>query len=142
MSDGMEILSISIDKEALRQLEEVQKRLGIKSRSKMLRNAILGMLKEYQLLDSLSGHVEGVFVLTYKKSEKNHVSDVLHRFEGIIRTEVHQHNSGICTDVLTLGAHAEKVREFFATLKRNKCIYSVTYSLIPDSKARKDKANP
>lgn len=73
----MEILSISIDKEALAQLNAIQKKLGFKSRSKMLRNAVFNMLKDYEALDSLKGDVESVFVLTYKEPEKNHVSDTL-----------------------------------------------------------------
>lgn len=126
----MEIISISLDEEMLKELNAVQVKFGFKSRSKMLRNAVLGMVRDYQVLDALKGHVEAIFVITYKQAEKNHVSDVLHRFENMIRTELHQHNSGICVDVLNLGGQAQNVREFFGTVKRNKCIYSVTYSII------------
>lgn len=126
----MEILSISIDKEALKQLEKVQKRLGFKSRSKMLRNAVLSMLKDYDALESLTGNVESVFILTYSESEKNHVSDLLHRFEDLIKTEMHQHNSGTCVDILNTNTTAAKTRELFGMLKKNKCIYSVTYTHI------------
>ncbi|MDE1825606.1 MAG: ribbon-helix-helix protein, CopG family [Candidatus Micrarchaeota archaeon] len=133
-SEDLEILSISIDKDALRQLEEVQKRLGYKSRSKMLRNAILGMVHDYEAFDALKGEVECIFVLTYSEAEKNHVSDVLHRFGKVIKTELHQHHSGTCIDILNINAPAKKTREFFGVLKRNKCIYSVTYSIIRDTK--------
>lgn len=126
----MKILSISIDSEALKQLDEAQKKLGFKSRSKMLRNAVLGMLKDYEGMESLKGNVESVFVLTYKESEKNHVSDMLHHFEDSIKTELHQHNSGTCIDILNLNSTAEKTREFFSTAKRNNHIYSVTCSII------------
>jgi CopG family transcriptional regulator, nickel-responsive regulator len=126
----MEILSISIDDDTLKQLNDVQKLLGFKSRSKMLRNAILGMTKEYDVLDSLKGNVESVFVLTYDESEKNNVSDILHKFEDAIKTELHQHNSGTCIDVLNIHTDAKMVREIFGTLKRNKSIYSVTYVVI------------
>lgn len=130
----MEILSISIDKEALQQLEKVQKRLGFKSRSKMLRNAVLSMLKDYEALESLTGNVESVFILTYSESEKNHVSDLIHRFEDSIKTEMHQHNSGTCVDIINTNATAAKTRELFGVLKKNKCIYSVTYTLIKKAK--------
>ena len=130
----MRILSISIDKEAMRQLDAVQKQLGIKSRSKLLRNAILNMLKEYETLDSLSGNIEVIFLLTYKESEKNHVSDMLHRFEDYIKTDLHQHRHGTCIDVLNVEANAKTTRELFAALKGSKCIYSVTYSVIKDTK--------
>ncbi|MGD0728867.1 MAG: hypothetical protein ABR981_02220 [Candidatus Micrarchaeaceae archaeon] len=126
----MEILSISIDDEALKQLKAVQKSLGFKSRSKMLRSAIFSMIKDYDALESLKGNTEIVFVLTYAEHEKNNVSDILHKFEDSIKTELHQHNSGTCIDVLNLNTDAKKVRDIFNTLKKNKAIYSVTYVII------------
>ena len=133
-SEDLEILSISIDKGALKQLEEVQKRLGYKSRSKMLRNAVLSMVHDYEAFDALKGNVECIFVLTYSEAEKNHVSDVIHRFEDVIKTELHQHHSGTCIDILNINSPAKRAREFFGILKRNKCIYSVTYSIIRETK--------
>ncbi len=129
----LEILSISIDKKSLGQIEQVQKRLGFKSRSKMLRTAILSMLSDYEGLEALKGNVECVFVITYKESEKNHVSDVLHKFEDTIRTELHQHRSGTCIDILDISTGAQRIREFYNILKKKKCIYSVTYTVINES---------
>lgn len=129
----MEILSISIDKASLSQIEQVQKRLGFKSRSKMLRAAILSMLSDYESLELLKGNVECVFVITYKESEKNHVSDVLHKFEDTIRTELHQHRSGTCIDILDISTGAQRIRAFYNELKKKKCIYSVTYTIINES---------
>ena len=126
----MEILSISIDDDTLKQLNQTQRRLGFKSRSKLLRNAILGMMKDYEALDTLRGIVEIIFVLTYNDSEKNNVSDMLHKFENQIKTELHQHNSGTCIDVLNIHAEAGEIREMFDALKRNKSIRSLTYVVI------------
>ncbi len=130
----LEILSISIDKAALRQLDGIQKRLGYKSRSKLLRNAVMGMLSDYESIDSLKGNVESVFVLTYGDSEKNRVSDLLHRFEGTIETETHHHHSGACIDVLNISTDAKRTIEILGALKKSKSIYSVTYSVIPKTK--------
>jgi metal-responsive CopG/Arc/MetJ family transcriptional regulator len=135
---NLEILSISIDDETLERLNEIQKLLGFKSRSKMLRNAILGMAKEYEALDTLKGNVESVFILTYAESKKNSISDILHRFDDAIKTELHQHNSGTCIDVLNINTKAKTTREIFSLLKRSKSIYSVTYVIIDrHSKAAK-----
>ncbi len=100
----------------------------------MLRNAVLSMLKDYEGLESLKGNVESVFVLTYKESEKNHVSDMLHKFEDAIKTELHQHHSGTCIDILNINANANKTREFFSVLKRNKCVYSVSCTIIRETR--------
>ena len=128
--ETMEIISMSLDEEMLKQLNAIQEKFGFKSRSKMLRNAVLGMVKDYQVLDSLKGNVEAIFVITYKQTEKNHVSDILHKFEDMIKTELHQHNSGICVDILNISGSAQNVRELFGMMKRNRSVYSVTYSII------------
>ncbi len=131
----MEILSISIDKEELKQLEEIQKRLGFKSRSKMLRSAISSLMKDYEGLEILQGHVETAFVLTYSESERNHVSDIVHKFDDIIKTELHQHHhSGTCVDILNLDTTAKITKDFFNAVKRSKCIYSVSYAVIQEKK--------
>ena len=96
----------------------------------MLRNAILGMAKEYEVLETLKGRVESVFVMTYSDSKKNNVSDILHEFEDAIKTELHQHNSGTCIDVLNINADAKTVRKIFSALKRSKSVNSVTYTII------------
>ena len=133
--DFLDIISISIDKETLKKLNEIQQNLGLTSRSKMLRNAISSLLKDYEGIDSLTGHVESVFVLTYSESQKNKVSDVVHQFEDTIKTELHQHHhSGTCVDIINLDTTAHKTREFFSTVKRSKCIYSVTYAIVQERK--------
>ncbi|MDE1849551.1 MAG: hypothetical protein KGI00_02355 [Candidatus Micrarchaeota archaeon] len=130
----MEILSISIDKEALRQLEGVQKRLGFKSRSKMLRSAMQSLVKDYEGIEALRGDVESVFVITYKEAEKNHVSDILHRFKDVVETEMHHHHAGTGIDVINLDTSADRTRELFNALKRSKCVHSVNCSVISERK--------
>ena len=132
--DYLEILSISIDKEALKQLEQIQKRLGYKSRSKMLRSALQSLVKDYDKLDSLRGEVGSVFVLTYSDKQKDNVSDLLHGFEDAITTEMHHHHSGTCIDILNLETDAKTTRDFFSAAKSNKSIYSVTYSIVREKK--------
>ena len=133
----MEIISISLDEQTLGELNEIQESLGFKSRSKMIRNAIFEVIKDYQALDSLEGEVECIFVVTYRQSEKNHVSDLLHKFEDMIKTELHQHREGICIDVLNISAQAGDVSRLFGILKRNKCVYSVNYSIIGRGRMKK-----
>ncbi len=126
----MEILSISMDKEELRQLGQIQKKLGYKSRSKMLRSALQSLVKDYADLEELQGKVESVFVLAYPDSQKNNVSNLLHKFEDTIKTEMHHHHQGTCIDILNLETDAKATRGFFSAVKSSKSIRSVTYSIV------------
>jgi metal-responsive CopG/Arc/MetJ family transcriptional regulator len=126
----MEIMSISIDDETLDNLNSIQKSLGFKSRSKMLRNAIASMINDYRSIDSLKGNVNIIFVLTYKEPNKNKVSNILHKFGDAIKTELHQHDYGICIDILNLSAEATRIQEIYSILKKNKSIDSTTYVIV------------
>ncbi|MEM3839369.1 MAG: ribbon-helix-helix protein, CopG family [Candidatus Micrarchaeaceae archaeon] len=128
----MEILSISMDKEELKRLEEIQKKLGFRSRSKMLRSALESLSKEYGSIGSLKGNVESVFILAYPDSKKDKVSDVLHKFEDSIKSELHHHHGGTCIDILNLETSAETTKEFFGIVKSSKYIASATYSIVSE----------
>ena len=126
----MEIISISVDKETLKDVKEAQKALGFKSRSKLLRTTLASLLNEYRTMERLKGHTDSVFVVTYKESEKHRISDLLHRFENSITTVIHQHHVGICLEVLIVCADASSIRELFAVLKKDKGIRSVSCSVL------------
>ena len=126
----MEIISISLDKDTLDELDRIQGSLGFKSRSKLLRATISSLLNEYRIMESLKGHVDSVFVVTYKESEKHRVSDLLHDFEDCIKTNVHQHHVGICLEVLIICADAARIRELFGMLKKDKGVRSVSCSVL------------
>lgn len=126
----MEIISISLDRETLDELDKIQENLGFKSRSKLLRATIASLLNEYRIMETLKGHVDSVFVLTYRESEKHRVSDVLHKYDECIKTVVHQHHVGICIEVLIVCADADKIRELFGLLKKDKGVRSVSCSVL------------
>ncbi|MBI5047076.1 hypothetical protein HZC07_05100 [Candidatus Micrarchaeota archaeon] len=126
----MEIISMSIDDETLQKLEKVQDKFGFKSRSKLLRATLNSLLNEYQVLDSLKGHSDAVFMITYKDNEKHKISDALHKFEDCIKTVIHQHHVGICLEVVIVCAEARRLRELFGLLKKEKSVKSVNCSVL------------
>lgn len=126
----MEIISISIDKDTLTELEQTQRRLGFGSRSRLLRAAIGSLLNEYRLMENRRGHTDAVFTLTYWEADKDRISDVLHRFEDCIKTTIHQHHEGICLEILVVCADAARQRELFGLLKKGKGVRSVSCSML------------
>ena len=126
----MGIISLSLDNETLDEIEKIQKKLGFKSRSKMVRSTIDSMLTEYRRFDQLRGRNDVVFIITYKEHERNNVSSILHKFEDAIKITVHQHHSALCLDILNVNAEADRVRELFGVLKRSKCVKSLGFDLL------------
>lgn len=129
----MKIISISLDEETLSELNDVQRMLGFKSRSKMIRATIDSLMKEFKIIDSLKGKHEIVLLVTYKEHEKDHVSAILHKFEDSIKITIHQHLSSLCLDIINVNADADRIRELFNVLKRNKCVKSMSFALLGGS---------
>ncbi len=126
----MEIISVSLDKEALENLDTIQQRLGFKSRSKLLRSTITSLVNEYYTIDSIRGSNEIVLVITYKINEKNHISSLLHRFEHSIKTTIHKHHGRSCVDIIDIIADAKVIQNMVHMLKKNKCVRSVNFILV------------
>jgi metal-responsive CopG/Arc/MetJ family transcriptional regulator len=126
----LEIISVSIDKKTLDEVDRIQEKLGFKSRSKLLRATINSLLNEYRLLDSLKGHSDSVITVTYQESDKNRISSVVHKFEEAVKTTVHQHHNGMCIDIMVVCCDAEDVRKLFSALKSEKGVKSISCSIL------------
>ncbi|MEW6749059.1 MAG: ribbon-helix-helix protein, CopG family [Candidatus Micrarchaeota archaeon] len=126
----MGIISISLDDKTLKDLNETQKLLGFKSRSKLLRGAIDSLTNEYRKMEAMKGHTDGVLVITYKEQEKHRISDLRHGYTDCIKTVIHQHHVGVCLEVLITCADAGRVRELFRELKKDRAVLSVSCSVI------------
>ncbi len=126
----MEIVSISLDEETLSELNEIQEKLGYKSRSRLMRATIDSLLNEYKVIEGVKGHVDAVFTLTYREMKEGELGGILKQFADTIRTEIHQHHAGICLRVLIICGDAKQIRELFASLKSAKGVRSLSVCLL------------
>jgi metal-responsive CopG/Arc/MetJ family transcriptional regulator len=126
----MEIISISLEKETVSELDGIQKKLGFKSRSKLVRATIGSLLNEYKVLEELVGHCDAVFTVTYNYRKKDELGHLLAQYEDIIRTQIHQSHAGVHLRVLIICGNAERIRELFSRLKAGKAVRSLNASVL------------
>jgi metal-responsive CopG/Arc/MetJ family transcriptional regulator len=126
----MEIISVSMDKETLGELDSIQEKLGFKSRSRLLRATINSLLNEYKVIEGSKGHCDAVFTVTHRHDEGTQLGKVMKRYDDIIRTEVHQHHEGMCLRVLIACGDSKKISELFSALKREKGVRAVNCSVL------------
>ncbi|MFH1394128.1 MAG: ribbon-helix-helix protein, CopG family [Candidatus Micrarchaeota archaeon] len=126
----MEIVSISLDKKNLAELNKTQGKLGFRSRSKLIRATIDSLLNEYRALESIKGHVDAVFTITMEEHGKGEMNSLVKDFEEIVVTEIHQHHASRCLKILITCGKAEQIRELFSHLKREKKVKSVQISIL------------
>ena len=126
----MEIISVSIDRDTLAELDRIQEKLGFKSRSKLLRATINSLLNEYKVVDSLKGHSDSVITITYDESNKDRISAITHSFHDAVKTTVHQHHQGVCIEILMVCCDASVTKKLFSELKKDKGVRSIHCSVL------------
>lgn len=125
----MEIISFSFDKETTNQIRQIQRRLGYKSRSKLLRAAIDSLRREMHELDQMKGTCNAVVVVVYDEHKQEDLDEFMETYESTIKTELHQHNHGVCSRVLITSGNARIVRSMVEELRKRKSIRSVTANI-------------
>lgn len=126
----MPIISLSLDEDSLSELEEIEKKLGSPGRSKVMRLAIDSLRKEVSLEEGGSGASNAVVTLTYENHVGEGLKGLMGQFEGMIKTEIHQHSEGVCVRVFFVRGKAEKLRSLLRILRGKKGIRSISVNFI------------
>ena len=115
-----EILSFSLDSETLKELEEVQKALGIKNRSELVRAGLRNLMAERRELEKLSGLTTAIAIAVHEEGGEENVAEIGHEFKDITATQIH-HNAGRdCLELFILNGNAKRIVEFGKELKKSK----------------------
>jgi len=126
----MEIISVSMDRNTLDELNKTQEKLGFKSRSKLVRAGMDSLVNEFKALDLLRGHNDIVFTVVYRHKDKDRFGDVMEKFDDVITTEIHQHRNGNCVRILVTSGNAKRLMELFKMIKSKKEIISVNTAIL------------
>ncbi len=119
-----------MDDDSLKLLDSVQKKLGYKSRSKLLRSTINSLINEYRDIDSSNGHTDAVITLTYIAKNQPKIHKIVHRFEKNVKSTVHQHHNGVCIDIILICSEGKVLQGFFSELKKNRAVKSINCSIL------------
>ncbi len=126
----MEIISMSMDSESVKEMENMMALTGIKSRSRLLRMGLASLLNEYKIIEKMKGQQTVVFMVTHVGERQADMNKIMHRFGHIIRTNMHQHSERGCLDILIAEGNAEEIREMFASIKNMKGVGNAFCSVI------------
>jgi len=116
----LEIISISLTKDILHELDRMGDRAGYTSRSEIVRDSIRTFLKSKEEIDKVEGRVEGVLLLLYDHKAGHTVSEVRHRHMEVFRSFMHcdfVEKESKCCEVLMFSGEADKVREAHQSLQ-------------------------
>jgi len=83
------IVSLSFPEQMIKEMDEVQKSLGFTGRSELVRSGIRLLLQDVRDKSSITGEVSAVVVLTHNEEDEEAVTRIKHKFDGIVRTHIH-----------------------------------------------------
>ena len=117
----MPIVSISLNDEILKQIDNLQKSLGFSGRSDAIRAGIRSFVSEEKQKEDLSGNVNAILLVVHNDEYDNQVTGIKHSYEDLITTHLHSKIEGDkCMELFMLKGEANLVTDITKNFQTNK----------------------
>lgn len=122
----MPIISLSLDTDTLKKLDQAGKEQGFKGRSELVRTCVEEFIQNHESLSKLKGNVEAVITVVTKEKYESAGTNVVHDFTHITQTHIHHHlQSHQCMDVFVVKGEAARIQKMILALKSSPKIQKV-----------------
>ena len=117
----MPIVSISLNKEILSELDRLQKTMGFSGRSEAIRAGIRTFVSEEKQKSKLTGNIHAILLVVHNDEFDHVVSGIKHNFEDLITTHLHSKIEGEkCMELFVIDGDAERVSTITKDFQVNK----------------------
>ncbi len=114
----MAVVSVSLDDESLRTLEEIEEAYSLKGRSEAVRLSIRDAGSKAKDIEDLEGHVEGVLIIVRSDHIDPWMSQIQMKYESSIKTQVHSHLlNRKCLEVMIISGISDKVKSMLKEIR-------------------------
>ncbi len=122
----MAIVSLSFPDKMLKEMDEVQDTLEFTRRSELVRAGIRMLLQDVKEKSAMSGKASAVVVVTHTEDNEEPVTRIKHRFDGIVRTHIHNKIAkGNCVELFLLDGDAYAIASMTEEFQKEDKIKSV-----------------
>ncbi|MGA9149554.1 MAG: CopG family ribbon-helix-helix protein [Candidatus Nitrosopolaris sp.] len=117
----MTIISISLNKNILAEMDKIQKSLGFSGRSELIRASIRSMLSEERKRNKITGFIHALFLATHDEKSDDQVTEMRHTFDKVINTHLHSKiNKDKCLEIFLLKGDASEINEMARQFQGNR----------------------
>ena len=117
----MTIVSISLSKDLLDDLNKLQKRLGFTGRSEIIRASVGTMLSEEKKKEDLIGDIHALFLVTHDEKSDDEINNMRHTYDKLITTHLHNKiDRDRCLEIFVLKGNANQIRGMNKLFQSNK----------------------
>ena len=122
----MPIVSISLNREILSEVDKLQKTMGFSGRSEAIRAGIRTFVSEEKQKSKLTGNIHAILLVVHNDEFDHVVSGIKHNFEDLITTHLHSKIEGEkCMELFVIDGDAERVSTITKDFQVNKNMETV-----------------
>lgn len=104
------VVSISLNRSMIRELDALQKSLGFTGRSELVRAGIRTFVQEEKQRQGMRGHKSAILMVVHMDKFDDQVAGIKHDYEDLITTHLHNKIDGNrCVELFLLDGDAEKI---------------------------------
>ncbi len=115
------IISISLNKEMIEELNRLQKILGFTGRSEIVRAGIRTFVQEEKQRQGMTGNKNAMLVVVHANKYDDQVAGIKHDYEDLITTHIHNKiDQNRCVEMFLLDGNAKKIESITKGFLTNK----------------------
>ena len=116
----MPIVSISINDNLLKELDNIQEDYGYSGRSELIRAAIRLIVNESRDKRKTTGNILALLIALHRYDIKQHVTHIQSKYLDVINTQLHsKFKEGKCMELFILDGNAARIKELSNELQKN-----------------------
>jgi CopG family nickel-responsive transcriptional regulator len=121
ISISMTIISVSLNDKNIEEINRIQKEHGYSGRSEIIRAGLRLLISESKNSEKIFGEIKSILILIHNHDDEGVVSDIKHKFKGVIQTQIHSHfKEDKCLEIFVLEGNAENIKEMVRLLQTSK----------------------
>ena len=116
----MGVVSISLNKQMIGEIERLQKSMGFNGRSETIRAGIRSIAAELKQESEMTGSVHAILLVLHRDKFDGMVAGLREGFEDLIKLHLHSKIEGDkCMDLFVVAGEAERVSEITRSFRAN-----------------------
>ncbi len=117
----MPIVSISLNKRILNEIDEIQDEMGFSGRSEAIRAAIRLLMADRREKTDLKGVIDTTLLVTHDEKASEKVSKIRHDYQDLIKTQVHNHlENHKCLEIFVVKGEAKRIKNMTNAFQMDK----------------------
>lgn len=121
----MKIISISVNEETDKAIQNLIKSKGFAGRSEVIRKAVSKLVEE-ETNNSLKGEIDAILLVRHPEKNTEALMEVRHAHQNLVQTHIHTHlQNHQCLELFILKGQAEKIKDLYDRYETSKKASSV-----------------